>query len=51
MKKLFIIFLLIGSNAYNGFSQPLQKFSTEEIKNDLVYLRHTLEASHYDFYV
>ena len=50
MKRLIIIFLLIGISAYYILAQSPKKYSAQEIKNDLEYLRNALEASHYDFY-
>lgn len=50
MKRLLIFFLLMFIVKYDTFSQSLRKFSAEEIKTDLEYLRNALEASHYDFY-
>jgi C-terminal processing protease CtpA/Prc len=50
MKRLLIYILLICSFEHYVFPQSQKKFSAQEIKNDLVYMRNTLEASHYDFY-
>ncbi len=50
MKKLLIFLLLICS--FENYASPglQKKFSAQEIKEDLEYLRNVLEASHYDFY-
>jgi hypothetical protein len=50
MKRLLIYILLIWCFEHNAFLQSQKKFSAQEIKSDLEYLRNALEASHYDFY-
>lgn len=51
MKTRILFFLLLICSFENYASPELpKKFSAQEIKNDLEYLRNALEASHYDFY-
>lgn len=50
MKKILVGVMLCYMGLANVNSQPVTLFSPREIRNDLEYLRKTLEASHYDFY-
>ncbi len=51
MKTRILFFLLLICSVESYASpQSQKKFSAQEIKEDLDYLRNALEASHYDFY-
>jgi C-terminal processing protease CtpA/Prc len=50
MKKIYLIFLVFIL-VQNTFGQVSQKFSAEQVKQDLKYLYSTLEESHYNLYV
>jgi hypothetical protein len=50
MKKIIIIFLVLIA-IQNSFGQVSQKYSAEQVKQDLKYLYSTLQESHYNLYV
>lgn len=50
MKRILVVFLTFFTGIILTNCQPVKLFSPEEIRNDLEYLRKTLEASNYDFY-
>jgi C-terminal processing protease CtpA/Prc len=52
-KYIIIILILFFSTkgiSVSSYAQPPRRFSAEEIKSDLDYLRDALEASHYNLY-
>jgi C-terminal processing protease CtpA/Prc len=50
MKKLIIIFFIINSLSTIFFAQSQKKYSAQEVKDDLEYLKDAMEASNYNFY-
>ena len=50
MKKILVALVLFFLGFVCVNSQSVKLYSPQEIRNDLEYLRNTLEASHYDFY-
>jgi len=50
MKKLIILLIVINSLSAILNAQPPNKYSAQEVKDDLVYMYETLEKSNYDLY-
>ena len=50
MKRTLVCILLILNIERYAFPQSEGKFTPQEIRSDLEYLRNALEASHYDYY-
>jgi len=50
MKKLLIFFVFINSISVSVHSQTQRRFSVKEVKNDLEFLRNTLESANFNLY-
>lgn len=50
MKKIFLLFVIINISLSSNYAQSPKKYSAQEVKNDLEYLKVAMEASNYNFY-
>jgi len=50
MKKLVNILVIILSISASSFGQSQKKYSAQDVKNDLEYLKDAMETSNYNFY-